>query len=389
MCSHGRYNCATQLNSSLLTISVIALLLPAAFNFSTKAATDGNASTSDAAAILSLSHGVAIILLFIYAGYLFFQLYSHPDLYEDTGEHNIVSTKYKDGPKFYIPKKITKKIHLHHHLHNLESGSKQRVNDIEMASGSGIIDTSKPLVSSPKVQEGGQFEPLEMDPSDDEPVGESSARSNRVTGSFRRNRTVEFEGDPPLNRNDTIAESPEGSHSEKEAEEEPMLSMWMTIGLLVTVTIIVAVTAEFLVDSIDGLVEHSPISKEFVGIILLPIVGNAAEHVTAVTVSVKDKLNLSLGVAVGSSIQIALFVIPFIVTLAWILGKPLPLLFDPYESVVLFLSVLTVNYVVQDGKSNWLEGFILMGLYLILAVSFWYYEPVENMILALCIKPMA
>ena len=76
------------------------------------------------------------------------------------------------------------------------------------------------------------------------------------------------------------------------------------------------------------------------------------EHVTAVTVSIKDKLTLSLGVAVGSSIQIALFVIPFIITLGWILNKPLTLLFDPLESIVLFLAVLTVNYAVQDGKSN-------------------------------------
>jgi len=105
----------------------------------------------------------------------------------------------------------------------------------------------------------------------------------------------------------------------------------------------------------------------------LPIVGNAAEHVTAVTVSVKDKLNLSLGVAVGSSIQIALFVIPFIITIGWIMGRPLTLLFDPYESVSLFLAVLTVNYAVQDGTSNWLEGMILMCLYLILGVTFWFY----------------
>jgi len=142
---------------------------------------------------------------------------------------------------------------------------------------------------------------------------------------------------------------------------------------------LVAVTAEWLVDSISGLTAGGRINKEFVGVILLPIVGNAAEHVTAVTVSVKDKLTLSLGVAVGSSIQIALFVVPFIVILAWMMGKPLTLLFDPYESVALFLSVLTVNYVVQDGKSNWLEGFILMGLYLILAVTFWYYPGSANL----------
>jgi len=166
----------------------------------------------------------------------------------------------------------------------------------------------------------------------------------------------------------------DGQQDEEEDEEEkPSMSLIMCIVLLVVVTVFVAVTADFLVGSIDGFTDSGKIGKEFVGIILLPIVGNAAEHVTAVTVSVKDKLTLSLGVAVGSSIQIALFVIPFIVTLGWILGKPLTLLFDPLESIVLFLSVLTVNYVVQDGKSNWLEGMILMCLYLILGVVFWYY----------------
>ncbi|KAG8909242.1 hypothetical protein FRC01_007059, partial [Tulasnella sp. 417] len=110
-----------------------------------------------------------------------------------------------------------------------------------------------------------------------------------------------------------------------------------------------------------------------VGLILLPIVGNAAEHLTAVTVSVKDKLDLSIGVAVGSSIQISLLVIPFIVILGWIIGKPLTLLFDPFEAVVLFLTVITVNYVVADGQSNWLEGMILMCLYVVIAVALWFY----------------
>ena len=89
---------------------------------------------------------------------------------------------------------------------------------------------------------------------------------------------------------------------DEQDEEMPELSLRMTIGLLVVVTVLVAVTAEWLVDSIDGLASGGGISKEFIGLILLPIVGNAAEHVTAVTVSVKDKLTLSLGVAVGSSI---------------------------------------------------------------------------------------
>ncbi len=104
-----------------------------------------------------------------------------------------------------------------------------------------------------------------------------------------------------------------------------------------------------------------------------PIVGNAAEHVTAVSVSVHDKIDLSMGVAVGSSIQISLFVIPFMVILGWIMDKPLSLLFDEFESIVLFLSVILVNCTMADGRSNWLEGWLLMLMYVVVAVAFWFY----------------
>ncbi|KZP31719.1 hypothetical protein FIBSPDRAFT_723790 [Athelia psychrophila] len=150
--------------------------------------------------------------------------------------------------------------------------------------------------------------------------------------------------------------------------KERKMGLYMAIGLL-----FVVVTARFLVESINGLTASKTISKEFVYVILLPILGNAAEHVTAVTGSVKDKLMLSLGVAVGSSIQIALFVIPFLITLAWIIGKPLTLLFDPLESGMLLFAVLIAHYTLQDGRSNSLKGVILMCLYLIVAVVFWHY----------------
>lgn len=91
----------------------------------------------------------------------------------------------------------------------------------------------------------------------------------------------------------------------------------------------------------------------------------------------KDKLTSSLGVAAGSSIQIALFVIPFTIILGWIIGRPITMLFDPFESIVLFLTILAVNYVVQDGKSNWLEGMILICLYVIVATVFWFYPGTE------------
>ena len=153
--------------------------------------------------------------------------------------------------------------------------------------------------------------------------------------------------------------APEDSSNES---EEPLISPWAAAGVLILVTIAVAVCAEFLVDSIDSLVATAHISKTFVGLILLPIVGNAAEHVTAVVVAVKDKMDLAMGVAIGSSMQIALLVTPFLVILGWIIDQPMTLHFEIFETVVFFLSILVVAYVIQDGKSNYLEGAMVRPL---------------------------
>jgi Ca2+:H+ antiporter len=131
-----------------------------------------------------------------------------------------------------------------------------------------------------------------------------------------------------------------------EEKEEPILSPWAAAVALVIVTVIVAVCAEFLVDSIDSIVETAHISKTFIGLILLPIVGNAAEHVTACVVAWKDKMDLAIGVAIGSSMQIALLVTPFLVILGWIIGQPMTLHFETFETVVFFLSVLITNYLI-------------------------------------------
>ena len=148
----------------------------------------------------------------------------------------------------------------------------------------------------------------------------------------------------------------ENQAEEQDEEEEPSMGPWPAAGVLIVVTIAVAVCAEYLVDSIDSLVETAHISKTFVGLILLPIVGNAAEHVTAVVVAIKDKMDLAMGVAIGSSMQIALLVTPFLVILGWIIDQPMTLHFETFETVVFFLSVLVTTYVIQDGKSNYLEG---------------------------------
>lgn len=151
------------------------------------------------------------------------------------------------------------------------------------------------------------------------------------------------------------------------------MNPWAAAVVLFVVTVVVAICADYLVGSIDALVEQVHISKTFIGLILLPIVGNAAEHVTAVVVALKDKMDLAMGVAIGSSLQIALLVTPFLVVLGWIMDKPMTLHFETFETVVFFLSVLVVTYVIQDGKSNYLEGAMLLGMYIIIALAFLVY----------------
>ncbi|AEO55223.1 hypothetical protein MYCTH_2298844 [Thermothelomyces thermophilus ATCC 42464] len=171
----------------------------------------------------------------------------------------------------------------------------------------------------------------------------------------------------------------EGEEEEDdEAEEEPQLHFAVAVALLTISTVVIAFCAEFMVDGISAVTAGGTVSAEFVGLILLPLVGNAAEHATAVTVAIKDKMDLAIGVAVGSSMQVALFVIPLLVIIGWGMGMDaMALSFDPFQVAVLFVAVLLVNYLIADGKSHWLEGLLLICLYCIIAVCSWWY-PTEH-----------
>ncbi|KAK5745517.1 Vacuolar calcium ion transporter [Elasticomyces elasticus] len=171
---------------------------------------------------------------------------------------------------------------------------------------------------------------------------------------------------------DAEAETGEDGEPAEPAEPEILGPIPASICLVI-VTLLVAVCAEYLVGSIDAIVESAGISKTFIGLVLLPIVGNAAEHVTACVVAYKNKMDLAIGVAIGSSMQIALFVTPFLVILGWIIGQEMTLHFQSFETVVFFLSVLVVNYLIQDGKSNYLEGCMCLGTYIIIALAFYVY----------------
>lgn len=157
-----------------------------------------------------------------------------------------------------------------------------------------------------------------------------------------------------------------------EEEADLKMSTGSAAIALLSVTVITALCAEILVASIEETAERYHIPKAFIGVVLLPIVGNAAEHVTAVWMAVKNKYELTIGVCVGSSIQIAALVVPLLVTIGWIVGQPLTLQFSNFETIVLFVSVLLVSLLIQDGKSNYMEGLMLTTLYLVIALAFWF-----------------
>lgn len=147
---------------------------------------------------------------------------------------------------------------------------------------------------------------------------------------------------------------PDEQVTNEEEIEEPTMLFSVALGCLVVVTVIVALCADFMVESIDVVSKDAHIPESFIGMILVPIVGNAAEHLTAVTCAMKNKIDLSISVAVGSSMQIALLVTPIMVLIGWMLNnKEMGLDFHVFETAVLFMSVLIVNYLIQDGRSNW------------------------------------
>lgn len=167
---------------------------------------------------------------------------------------------------------------------------------------------------------------------------------------------------------------------ETEAEEtphaKPNIKLW--VGVLLVCTLLVAIESEMLVDSLEVATSQLGLTALFTGVILVPIVGNAAEHATAVSVAMKNKMDLSLSVAVGSSMQIALFVAPVLVIAGRILGKPMDLDFQPFELVAVVVSVLIANSISSDGRSNWLEGTLLLAAYTVLGFAFYFHPVIEG-----------
>ncbi|KAF5327153.1 hypothetical protein D9619_004894 [Psilocybe cf. subviscida] len=402
---------ATHVNSSLLSLSVGALLLPAAYHFTLGNAANWEASDDQKRNILHMSHGLSIVLIFIYVGYLIFQLWSHTHLYND--QHNKksdrLSASFRDkrtrrkqkhaASALGMPLKQTESLpDLLHHRQQHQSyaqafdaalplnpprrpfaastiSSRSSHSDIVLSSrtDSPLGIQRAPYFSTSSLRSGSTSRVVSSEIS---LGGYSMTRDNNSSGLSNSSTVYNHEGERLMTAVEMSAS--DVPSADIGGKKEPQLSWFLTIFLLVVVTGSVAVTVDWLVEAMDEI--SMTISKQWVGLILLPAISSIA----AVKVSVKDELTLSISVAVGSTIQTALLVIPFTVILAWVTDKPLSLLMDPFQSMVLYIAVNTMGYVVADGKSNWLEGIILICLYIIIAVSFWFY-PGSDLALGTCI----
>ncbi|AGX44200.1 calcium/proton exchanger [Clostridium saccharobutylicum] len=155
-------------------------------------------------------------------------------------------------------------------------------------------------------------------------------------------------------------------------EEEGLTAKWSlkkAISVLVISTVLIAIESEFLVSGIESITKSLGLSEFFVGIIIIPIIGNAAEHSTGVVMAMKNKMDVALEIAIGSSLQIILFVAPVLIFLS-LLFTPMSIIFNQFELIALIVAVLIVNRVSNDGESNWLEGVQLLAVYFIIAASF-------------------
>lgn len=157
-------------------------------------------------------------------------------------------------------------------------------------------------------------------------------------------------------------------NSEEEGSS-PNWSLKKAVTVLVVSTILIAIESEFLVSGIEPITKSLGLSEFFVGIILIPIIGNAAEHSTGVVMAMKDKMDVALEIAIGSSLQIILFVAPVLIFIS-LLFTPMSIVFNEFELIALIVAVLIANRVSNDGESNWLEGVQLLAVYLIIAASF-------------------
>lgn len=401
-----------QTHIALLGISVAAILLPEAYHISfptTAGAEKANLtnrassemSPEELKVILAMSRGLAFILLIVYALYLTFQLYTHAYLFKvpleenhddlpepdhhrvfprphwvpslrtvmsrETFTHNGRSTPSPLPPHLTLARPSMPTTDADGDIGGFTTHSR-RSSHVDLENNRYRSHSVTSYLASPTKERGPDMRLREKRASDtEESNGSPIETAPRTPASMHFNHA-----------NVDVVDIEQQRYKRRlMPRPKPKVPRLYAFASLVVFAGLAGLTAECLVDSIDGLTEHTSVSREFIGLIVLPVVGNAVEHITAVTVSLKDRLNLSLSIAVGSSVQVSLCILPLLVLVGWMIGQPMSLLFDTYETICLVVAIIIVNAAIADGRTNFLEGAVLMMTFVCIAVVTWYYDPVH------------
>lgn len=339
-------------NSGLLTMAVGSILLPSTLAATHTQSCDEGESGECNSSELALSRFESLFMLGAYTLYLVFQLFTHRHLYEAEDEAEDAESSVQNTP------------------HDGEL----KVTD--PASLEGVLEEPSPF-TNPSQQHDPAVSPIRRRLSN--PMEEATVGLGFTTiHALERKTTLEAEGRATPKRGEGSSSAVEEENGEAENHvEEPVLGLTGALIWLTIVTLLISLFSEFAVKTIEDASSGLKIPMPFLSTIVLPIVGNAAEHASAIMFAYKNRMEITLGVAVGSSTQIAVFVIPFTVLLAWTMGQDLDLNFQMFEAFTLFISVLLTVIAMTDGTSNWLKGMMLIVTYIFISAAFWVHKDAQ------------
>jgi Ca2+:H+ antiporter len=162
-------------------------------------------------------------------------------------------------------------------------------------------------------------------------------------------------------------------YAEEAANYEPNWSVAKSITILLAATVAVGWVSEILVGSIEPVVEHFGWTQLFIGVVFVAIIGNIAEHLSAITMALKNRMDLAVQISIGSATQIIMFVAPLLVLISLFFANTMSLVFNTFELFAIFFAILITNAVIGDGESNWFEGVQLILAYIIIAIAFFFH----------------
>lgn len=329
-------------NCGLLVVATVAIALPSLLS-------ETHTEVTSARSELVLSRFESVFMLLCYGLYLVFQLVTHRHLYESAPSLEDDKTSHGGA--------------------TVDSGGRGD------GGGSG-------LQTLPVSRSANNFRPNGGHGRAELELMEANGNGGMGFGSPSKLLRVEssrdyINGEPPSpTRSDEELLRPGNGNLQfmtevEEEGEEKVLSKTGCFVWLAIVTVLISILSDYIMGAIRGASKQLKVPMPFLTTIIVPIVGNAAEHASAVVFAYRNRIEISLGVAVGSSTQIAVLVAPFCVLLGWAMGQPLDLNFNSFESCTLFISVLLSVVVVQDGHGNWMKGAMLLLTYFFIAAGFW------------------